>query len=214
MRRLTLIRHGLTEGNVRRWYYGALDLPLCEAGQAAVQEAAAGGLYPPYSGERILTSGMLRTEQTLRLIYGEAPHEIWPELREISFGIFEGKSYDELKGLAEYEAWLAGDWFRNVPPGGESFAQAEARILSALSRMRAHMDGIYTGMLLTGTLEPHLAEIGESAQAMFDRLVEQMKKAEGVTEQLKAADQMEWVGRMNSIRQRAEEVVLSELVYC
>ena len=52
--------------------------------------------------------------------------------------------------------------------------------------LRTHMDGIYTGMLLTGTLEPHLAEIGESAQAMFDRLVEQMKKAEGVTEQLKA----------------------------
>ena len=69
-------------------------------------------------------------------------------------------------------------------------------------------------MLLTGTLEPHLAEIGESAQAMFDRLVEQMKKAEGVTEQLKAADQMEWVGRMNSIRSRAEEIVFSELVYC
>ena len=78
MRRLTLIRHGLTEGNVRRWYYGALDLPLCEAGQAAVQEAAAGGLYPPYSGERILTSGMLRTEQTLRLIYGAA---IWGTLQ-------------------------------------------------------------------------------------------------------------------------------------
>ena len=71
-----------------------------------------------------------------------------------------------------------------------------------------------SGMLLTGTLEPHLAEIGESAQAMFDRLVEQMKKAEGVTEQLKAENQMEWVGRMNSIRSRAEEVVFSELVYC
>ena len=69
-------------------------------------------------------------------------------------------------------------------------------------------------MLLTGTLDGHLAEIGESAQAMFDRLVEQMKKAEGVTEQLKAVDQMEWVGRMNNIWQRAEEVVLSELVYC
>ena len=60
------------------------------------------------------------------------------------------------------------------------FAAARRRYL------RTHMDGIYTGMLLTGTLEPHLAEIGESAQAMFDRLVEQMKKAEGVTEQLKA----------------------------
>ena len=140
MRRLTLIRHGLTEGNVRRWYYGALDLPLCEAGQAAVQEAAAGGLYPPYSGERILTSGMLRTEQTLRLIYGEAPHEIWPELREISFGIFEGKSYDELKGLAEYEAWLAGDWFRNVPPGGESFADSEARLLRGLDELLSRKD--------------------------------------------------------------------------
>lgn len=111
------------------------------------------GLYPPYSGERILTSGMLRTEQTLRLIYGEVPHEIWPELREISFGIFEGKSYDELKGLAEYEAWLAGDWFRNVPPGGESFAQAEARILSALSRMRAQDEDllavVHGGTVLT-----------------------------------------------------------------
>ena len=152
MRRLTLIRHGLTEGNVRRWYYGALDLPLCEAGQAAVQEAAAGGLYPPYSGERILTSGMLRTEQTLRLIYGEAPHEIWPELREISFGIFEGKSYDELKGLAEYEAWLAGDWFQNVRRAANPLRR-QARILSALSRMRAQDEDllavVHGGTVLT-----------------------------------------------------------------
>ena len=91
----------------------------------------------------------------------------------------------------------------------------ENRFAAARRRyLRTHMDGIYTGMLLTGTLEPHLEEIGESAQAMHDRIVEQMKKAEGVTEQLKAADQMEWVGRMNSIRSRAEEVVFSELVYC
>ena len=91
----------------------------------------------------------------------------------------------------------------------------ENRFAAARRRyLRTHMDGIYTGMLLTGTLEPHLAEIGESAQAMFDRLVEQMKKAEGVTERLKAEKQMEWVGRMNSICSRAEEAVLSELVYC
>lgn len=91
----------------------------------------------------------------------------------------------------------------------------ENRFAAARRRyLRIHMDGIYTGMLLTGTLDGHLAEIGESAQAMFDRLVEQMKKVEGVTEQLKAADQMKWVGRMNSIRSRAEEIVFSELVYC
>ena len=87
------------------------------------------------------------------------------------------------------------------------FAAARRRYL------RTHMDGIYTGMLLTGTLEPHLAEIGESAQAMFDRIVEQLKKSEGATEQLKASDQMEWVGRMNSIRSRAEEIVLHDLIY-
>ena len=61
----------------------------------------------------------------------------------------------------------------------------ENRFAAARRRyLRTHMDGIYTGMLLTGTLEPHLKEIGESAQAMFDRIVEQMKKAEGVNEQL------------------------------
>jgi hypothetical protein len=70
------------------------------------------------------------------------PHEAWPELREISFGIFEGKSYDELNGRADYAAWLAGDWFGNVPPGGESFAQAQARILAGLARMQAQGEDI------------------------------------------------------------------------
>ena len=80
--------------------------------------------------------------------------------------------------------------------------------------LREHRDGIYTGMLLTDKLNDHLKEIGDTAQEMFDRLVAQMKDAEGVTERLKAENQMEWVGRMNSIRSRAEEIILSELVYC
>ena len=80
--------------------------------------------------------------------------------------------------------------------------------------LREHRNGTYTGMLLTGKLDEYLKEIGDTAQEMFDQLVEQTKKAEGVTERLKAENQMEWVGRMNSIRSRAEEVVLSELVYC
>ena len=91
----------------------------------------------------------------------------------------------------------------------------ENRFAAARRRyLREHRDGIYTGMLLTGKLDDHLEEIGDTAQEMFDRLVEQMKKVEGVTERLKAENQMEWVGQMNSIRSRAEEVVLSELVYC
>ena len=76
--------------------------------------------------------------------------------------------------------------------------------------LREHRDGIYTRMLLTGKLDEYLKEIGDTAQEVFNRLVAQMKDAEGVTEQLKSENQMEWIGRMNSIRSRAEEVVLSE----
>ena len=68
-------------------------------------------------------------------------------------------------------------------------------------------------MLMNGTLWTHLAEVDEQASDMFSRLVEQMKVAEGITEQLKADDQMEWVARMNNIRNRAEEIIHVELIY-
>ena len=79
--------------------------------------------------------------------------------------------------------------------------------------LREHKDGIYTGMLLTGKLDSHLKEVGESAQILFDRIIDEMKTAEGVTEKLKAENQMEWVGWMNNIRSRAEEAVLNDLIY-
>ena len=68
-------------------------------------------------------------------------------------------------------------------------------------------------MLMTGTLFSHLAEIDSQAEEMFSRLVEQMAKAEGITEQLKAENQMKWVGCMNNIRYRAVEVVNADLIY-
>ncbi len=68
-------------------------------------------------------------------------------------------------------------------------------------------------MLMNGTLWNHLAEIDEQASDMFSRLVEHMKVNEGITEQLKADDQMEWIRRNNNINGRAREVVYSELIY-
>lgn len=79
--------------------------------------------------------------------------------------------------------------------------------------LRRSKDPIYTSLLLSGKLDTHLAEVDQSATEMHERLVEQMAQAEGVTEELKAIDQMVWVGRMNNIRDRATEVVLSELIY-
>lgn len=72
---------------------------------------------------------------------------------------------------------------------------------------------IYTGMLLSGKLNDHLEEIDHTANAMLDQLVGEMAKREGVTEALKASSQMAWLGAMNNIRNRAEEIVLREVVF-
>ena len=79
--------------------------------------------------------------------------------------------------------------------------------------LKKHRNGIYTGMLLSGRLDAHLAEIDREAEGMFERLVRQMAAEQGVTEQLKAEDQMAWVGAMNNIRCATEEVILNELIY-
>ena len=79
--------------------------------------------------------------------------------------------------------------------------------------LREHKDGIYTGMMLDGTLNSHLEEVDAQANRMMDKLTEQRKVLNGVTEQMKAEDQMIWVGLMNLIRLSAEEVVLRELIY-
>ena len=71
---------------------------------------------------------------------------------------------------------------------------------------------LYTVMLLCDTLNDHLAEADKSASEMFDRLVEQMKHRDCITEELKAANQMEWVRRMNVIRHEAAEIVTKELI--
>ena len=79
--------------------------------------------------------------------------------------------------------------------------------------LKEHSRVMYTNLLVSGKLELHLAEINEACEERMELLTSQMAKREGVTEALKAADQMEWVRRMNSIQNRAEEIVLSELVY-
>ena len=80
--------------------------------------------------------------------------------------------------------------------------------------LKEHRPVLYTNLLLSGELFPHLAVIDKACEERMDLLALQMAMREGVTETLKAADQMTWVACMNSIRSRAEEIVLSELIYC
>ena len=82
-----------------------------------------------------------------------------------------------------------------------------------LTYIREHKKLLHTKLVINGTLYNHLAEINKQAEDMFSVLVNKMKTREGVTEQLKSEDQIEWVQRMNSIRQRAIEIVNHDIIY-
>ena len=82
-----------------------------------------------------------------------------------------------------------------------------------LRYLRQHRKALYTELLTSGTLNAYLADLNEQAEAMFLELVKKMAAREGVTEQLKAQDQMLWVQRMNNIRNRAMELVNNDLIY-
>ena len=79
--------------------------------------------------------------------------------------------------------------------------------------LKDHRPVLYSNLLLSGKLYEHLAEIDRACEDRLDLIIRQMKTQEGVTEKLKANDQMAWVSAMNSIQNRAEEIILSELVY-
>ena len=130
---LTLIRHGLTEGNLKRLYYGSTDLPLTETGIAALHSD------PPAAPEAqdYYTSGMRRTEQTFAILFGERPHEIVRDLREIDFGHFEMRSYEELKDDPEFRHWCDECSEDAVCPGGESWNGLTDRALQALAPILA-----------------------------------------------------------------------------
>ena len=81
------------------------------------------------------------------------------------------------------------------------------------SYLKEHRKILYTNYVVEGTLFEHLAEIDQACNERMETIVSAMAKQEGVTEALKVEDQMEWVRRMNNIRNRAEEIVLAELVY-
>ena len=81
------------------------------------------------------------------------------------------------------------------------------------SYLRKYHDGLYTGMLMKGTLNSYLEEIDRQAKEMEQQLISQLAQQESVTERLKAENQMEWVARMNNIRHQAGEIILNELIY-
>lgn len=150
--KLTLLRHGQTEGSLRDLYYGATDLPVLPESLAALRESA--GRYP--TAPRYYTSGLLRTEQTLQAIYGDVPHTALPGLREMDFGDFEMRSYEELKDDPAFRQWMT-DSEHNPCPNGESAPQTMARNLAAIGTVLASDEdavcvihgGVIAGFMMT-----------------------------------------------------------------
>ena len=126
-----LIRHGKTEANEKWLYCGSTDLPLSEQGREALRD-----IHYDCKPCRFLTSGMKRANETLQILFGDVAYEVDPRFREVDFGIFEMRGYEELKDTAVFQDWLAGDNEANVPPGGESGLQMKQRVLEAFSEIR------------------------------------------------------------------------------
>ena len=119
--------------------------------------------------------------------------------------------YDENNGLW-YE--LIGDYYIPVL----TLSSEEQRPIGKWGRMhrdylKEHRPFLYNDLILSGQLRTYLADLNEQVQERLSLIIEQMKATESVTEEMKAADQMAWVSAMNSIRNRAEEITLRELIY-
>lgn len=119
--------------------------------------------------------------------------------------------YDEQTGI---NYTLQGDYYLPdliLPPEEEKrigvWGQRHARYLKEHHKVR------YINLLTSGKLNSYLADIDEQAEEMFFRLVEQMKKREGITEKLKSENPLCWIGKMNNIRNRAEESINQELIF-
>lgn len=123
----------------------------------------------------------------------------------------EKEIYDESNGL--YYT-LHGDYYlpNLVLPESAKVSLGKYGILRR-EYLKEYRPVTYETMLLSGKLFEHLAEVDSSCWSMMDRLIPKMAKAEGITEELKARDQMRWVGLMNNLHSAVEEIVLKELVY-
>lgn len=134
---ITLIRHGLTQGNLDGKYIGQTDLSLCPEGEKTIRDFKAINLYPEV--DKVYSSPLARCLETAEIIYPEHKLMIIDELCEMNFGEFENKTRDQLKDLREYSDWLRGG-ADACPPNGEKFGEFTLRCIEGL-------DSVFTDMM-------------------------------------------------------------------
>ena len=128
--RLTIIRHGHTEGNENGRYIGTTDIPLSKNGIEELEKIAAEYEYPYV--EKVYSSPLLRCIQTARILYPDTELVTLDGIKELDFGQFENKSVDELIDLEEYKEWLKGG-LDNRAHGGETIREMIGRTVAAFN---------------------------------------------------------------------------------
>lgn len=132
--KIHLIRHGITEANLKGQYIGSTDIDLTTDGIIELQTLRDSYIYPDV--KLFYTSPMKRCVQSLRALYPEAKMIVVDELRELNFGRFEGRSAFELENDPDFKAWASG---KGAPPEGESTADLTLRAAEGFSAVVRHM---------------------------------------------------------------------------
>lgn len=141
---IIFIRHGITEGILKKWFYGWSDLKVEPEGYEEIERYKSEGVYPEVPDfAKFYTTGLVRTTETLKAIYGDVPYEEIPDMREISFGDWECRSFKELSGENGWEDWMNDTEGKFAFPGGESmngFLERIRRGLEALKEKHRHTE--------------------------------------------------------------------------
>lgn len=170
LKQLHLIRHGITEGNEKGWYYGATDIGLSETGRAELTSLSKDPNFPfsvrnQTPNAKYFTTGMLRTEETFNILFDNRPHTAISELREMNFGEFEKHTHEELLTREEYRIWIEdakNDDY--ILPGGESRNQFRSRIKKAFDDL---VKDLYCSDTSDYVLVCHGGTIGVTMERLF-----------------------------------------------
>lgn len=138
--KIYLLRHGKTEGNAKRWYYGITDLPLLQEGKEELKKMVSDGVYEDIRSNHYYTSGMKRANETMDIVFGKLPREIVKNLEERDFGSFEKHTHEELLSNTDYQTWITDQSETDRPGGVESMTMFRQRIRSGFEELLAlHM---------------------------------------------------------------------------
>ena len=165
MEKIIFIRHGKTEGNLRKAYIGRTDESLCHEGISELEKKH----YP--AADIIISSPMKRCIETAEIIYPKVPVKIYDDLRECDFGDFEDKNYEQLNGDVNYQAWI--DSGGKIPfPNGEAHENFTERCCNAfIKAVSENADDVIAFVVHGGTVMSVLERFGEPKKGYYDYMI-------------------------------------------